>query len=160
MLDKIEKRNELFINAAFKKWYLIITCAICLLWVVIAFVLTIFNVEFIKKEIFNIYYNAIIIVLVIVGMIIDEKVRKNPGVIVTIGTSIYCFSYIALCSLNYGFSKVIYPLIFICIIGLSYVVYKKIYPSIIVVKNMNKVFNTIYLIVLLSITLLIGMVII
>lgn len=152
-MQKTNDRN-LFLNNKFKKYYLIISIVICLFWVAISSILKLIGNNFLFNEVFFPYYNAMLIILLIVGMIIDEKIRKYPGIIVTLGTSIYCFSFIYMCTID---KNLTIPIVYIINIAISYIIFKYVYPKIIVIKNANKVFNTVYIIIVLSITLFIGM---
>lgn len=150
----LNNKNGLMFNSKFKKMYCFITFGICIFWILLVTVLNLFGNEFMFKNIFYTYYNALFIVLLIVGMIIDEKIRKYPGFITTIGTAVYSLCYIYLCC----FRTNIFLVVLYVVNGvLSYLIYKYIYPKIIVTKNGNKIFNTIYLIIILTITLILGM---
>ncbi len=157
MLNKFDKKDDFFLNGKFKKFYFIITISICLLWLAIALVLRLFKVDLINNDIFYIYYNAFIIVFLIAGMIIDEKIRKYPGLIVLIGTSIYCFVYVSLCSIGGTYVNVIVSFIFLLNVLLSYILYKRVYPLIVISKNKVKIFNTFYLIIMLTLSIIVGM---
>lgn len=150
----LKEKDELFLNYKFKKMYLIVTLLICMIWIVIMSIFNFIDVDILNGDNFFAYYNAFLVIFIITGMIVDEKIRKYPGLIVTFGTSVYCFSYVYICCLRGSFS--FWVLLFLVNIYISYLVYKKIYPVIVVMKNGAKLFNTIYLIIILLITIVVG----
>ncbi|MFI3329722.1 MAG: hypothetical protein R3Y05_04475 [bacterium] len=152
------RSNELFLGPAFKKWYIIITVVICLLWTLVSFGTYLFgNNNLLSADLFG-YYNAFLVVFVVTGMIIDEKIRKYPGLVITIVSAIYYFCYIVLCMLRADCSlmSVMFSIAFLLYIGCSYLIYKFIIPRIVVLKYGPPIFNTTYLMITLTVTLVLG----
>lgn len=104
------------------------------------------------------YSLCILFIFVIAGMILDEYIRKYPGFLVLIGTSIYTLCYIGIAIAFGGYSSVgfVILLMYLLFVGVSVLLYKYFYPLLVVKNKHVKIFNTCYLVIVLLITISIG----
>lgn len=154
-----KKKESLLFSPKFKKMYIVITCCLWLLANIIFNVLYLFNNNVVaSSDIVYSYSTALFLVFVVLGMIVDESIRKYPGIIVTLCTSVYSFSYVNICVLKagYGLSGAFILLFFALYIVVSFLIYKYIYPKVVVRKNAVKWFNTLYLIFVVLMSIGIG----
>lgn len=150
----------LFIGPGFKKWFIISTVSTSLIWTLITFILYLCGNNVLvstTSQIFA-YYNAVIIILTILSLILDEKIRKYPGLLSTICMSLFNFCYIFLCAIRGDFSSrgVILAACYFFYIGCAFLIYKFIIPLIIVKKRGLQIFNFIYLMIILNVTIVLG----
>ncbi len=156
----MQKRKEnVFLSPKFKKLYVGLSCGLTMLITMILFIMMLAgnNVAQSNGSVFT-YCTALMLIIVVVGMIIDESIRKYPGLIITFCTSIYTFSYILICFMKGGASTVGYVMLagYALFIGISYLIYSKFYPILVVGEKYVKLFNTLYLIIVLMVTIVIG----
>lgn len=153
------QKNNVFLNPKFKKLYAITSCGLFLLIALVLLIMMLCgnNVAKDNSEIFT-YCTALLFILSGLGMFIDESIRKIPGMIIIVCTAIYSFSYIVVCFLKGDPSIFGYVLlgVYSCFIGISYIIYKNVYPIVLVKEKGVKLFNTVYLLILLTVTIVAG----
>lgn len=154
----VKKKDELFLNGKFKKTYAIATIFVSIVFAIFCFVLSAINSSFIENEYLFSYTTCFYFVFIIGGLILDEKIRKYPGLVVVIGSACYSLSYMVFAVCKGGLSTlgIIYTIIYLLFMGLSFVIFKYLYPKIVVMRNGQKIFNTGYLMIIVSITFILG----
>lgn len=156
----VKKRENVLLSPKFKKLFFIVSCSFTMVITLVFWLLSINGDNYVadNEYVFS-YCTVLMFIFVVIGMIIDEKIRKYPGLLVTIGSSIYAFSFICICVIEggYSISGLIMILLFLLNITLSFIIYKWIYPKIVVGEKYIKLFNTFYLIVLIVVALTFGM---
>ncbi len=153
------RTNEIFIGPSFKKWYIGITLGVCIVWTLITFVTYLCGNDLMVNggTLFG-YYNALVIIFAIISLYLEEKIRKYPGVLSVVCISIYYFCYIVLCMLRVDFTifSILISVGYLLFIGISLLIYKLLIPLIVVKKNGLQIFNFIYLMFLVNLTLIVG----
>lgn len=157
----VKKRENVLLSPRFKKLFLILSCSFTLIISLVFALLSIGGNNYVADNdyVFS-YCTVLMLVFVVIGMVIDEKIRKYPGLLVTIGSAIYSFSFICICVIKGGCSieGLIMVLLFFLNILLSFIIYKWIYPEIVIRDKYIKLFNTLYLIFIVLVTLTFGMI--
>lgn len=155
----MQKRTEkVFLTPKHKIIFMGVTCGLSILVVIILCILTLIGNDLVisNSAIFS-YCTALYLLFVVFAMVIDEAIKKYPGLLVSIAVSIYSFCYIIICFIKGGQSTLGYSMVigYIIYIGLSYLLYSKVYP-IVAIKEKIKLFNTIYLMLVILITIAFG----
>lgn len=153
-----KKKENVFLSPKHKIVYLIASSILSFLVLFILGGLTISGNDLVSTNsaIFS-YCTALYLLLVIFAMLIDEAIKKYPGLLVLCASALYSFVYVCICFIKGGQTITGYIIVsfYFVYIGLSYLIYKHFYPAI-VLKEKNKVFNTMYLIVFLMVTIVFG----
>lgn len=152
-------KESLFLSPKFKKIYIIVVCSLWITSFLIFSMLSLFGSDFVSTNdnVYS-YSTALFLVLVVMGMLVDESIRKYPGIIVSVVTAIQSFCYISICILKGGYSiaGIIMQICFALYIIIAFLIYKYIYQMLVVKKNAVKIFNTLYLMLIVLITVGIG----
>ncbi len=155
----MQRRNgNVYLNPKHKIVYMAATCGLATVVLLLLTVLTLMGNDLVSTNDSIFYYcTALYLLLTVAAMIVDESIKKYPGLLVLCATSIYSFCYVSICFIKGGQSILGYVIIslYLIYIVLSYLLYKKMYP-IIAVNNKIKSFNTLYLIVLVMFSIIFG----
>ncbi len=152
------KTNEFFLNGKFKKIYAIITFSLIMIINILFIFFYISKNNFLTDSVLYGYVTCFYFLFIALGLILDEKIRKYPGLLVVVGGAVYSSNYMFYNVLRGEFSLLggLYCTISVLIVIASCFIYTIVYPKIAINKNGCKIFNTVYLMIIVSLTFILG----